>query len=559
MFKRLLVSLSLFLVLFLNTAPFFPSHAQSPAGNPFTTGNETWYTQSFPTWFVKVFDDTNPTEIFGERYTAAQVQWVVYSLISIPFIDIQGLMRCAFTGDVALCGSEITKLLTFTNTVSKTVASNTPKNQPLFSKQSLSGIGYTKGVLEKISPVKTANAQTAGFGYGAIGVVQDWWITIRNLTYGFVVLVALYYSFLIMFRMKISPQAVISIESAIPKLVIAVLLITFSYAIAGFAVDLMYVITGIFAYTIGATSQGFYGTAIWSLFVGTLGGFGWTVYVVAYIIMTIVAIVFALISFIFSSLTNLLAGVVLGAAIGGVLMAILSTMLPIIGTALLLLVLFYIFKTTAVLIKAVVGIFLAVIFAPLQILLGLFSQGSGFGPWLKGLIANLAVFPVILVLLILAINFMAQSINVSTATYVQNSMFTDVWKTLLPGLINFSNKGVWVPPLLGDGWGGLIFMGASLYILFMIPKATEIAKGIVSGKGIPEGTAIGEATAFAGGMMAQNFGNKLSSLAEDPTKIRLPNLSRIPLLRNIKPEDIGSLLGSAHNWGLQKRTWSPPK
>lgn len=535
-----------------------PNSSITPAERPDYSGSgkgETWYTQSFPSFFVKVFDDSNPTEIFGERYTAAQVQWILYSLISIPFVDIQGLMRCAFTGDVALCGSEIVKLLTLTDSINNAVANNASKNQPLFSKQSLSGIGYTKGVLEKISPIKTVNAQTAsGFGYGAMGIVQDWWIAIRNITYGFVVLVALYYSFLIMFRMKISPQTVISIESAIPKLVIAVLLITFSYAIAGFAVDLMYVITGILAYTIGAILPGFDGASIWSLFVGTLGGFGWIIYVVAYIIMAFFAIVLGLISFIFSSLTNLFAGVILGGSIITVLMGLLSTMLPVIGVALLLLILFYIFKTTAALIKAVVGVFLAVIFAPLQILFGLFSQGSGFGPWLRGLIANLAVFPVVLILLILAINFMAQSSWISLTTFGKNSIFMDVWKTLLPGLINFSDRGVWIPPLLGDGWGGLIFMGASLYILFMVPKAAEIAKGIVSGKGIPEGTAIGQATAFAGGMIAEDFGKKLG-VVSNPQNVNIPGfVSRIPGLRNlITPENVAGLAGATRNWGIQNR------
>jgi hypothetical protein len=42
---------------------------------------QTWYDQDFmgPNGFyAKVNDTDNPTEIFGERYTTAQVQWVVY-------------------------------------------------------------------------------------------------------------------------------------------------------------------------------------------------------------------------------------------------------------------------------------------------------------------------------------------------------------------------------------------------------------------------------------------------------------------------------------------------
>jgi len=48
-----------------------------------------------------------------------------------------------------------------------------------------------------------------------------------------------------MFRMKMNPQTVISIENALPKIVIALILITFSFAIAGFLIDLTYISMGL--------------------------------------------------------------------------------------------------------------------------------------------------------------------------------------------------------------------------------------------------------------------------------------------------------------------------
>ena len=50
---------------------------------------------------------------------------------------------------------------------------------------------------------------------------------------------------MIMFRMKINPQTVINIENALPRIVVAMLLITFSFAIAGFLIDMMYVLIAI--------------------------------------------------------------------------------------------------------------------------------------------------------------------------------------------------------------------------------------------------------------------------------------------------------------------------
>jgi hypothetical protein len=52
---------------------------------------------------------------------------------------------------------------------------------------------------------------------------------------------------MIMFRAKLNPQTVISVENALPKIVVALLLITFSFAIAGFLIDLMYISIGIIA------------------------------------------------------------------------------------------------------------------------------------------------------------------------------------------------------------------------------------------------------------------------------------------------------------------------
>jgi len=65
---------------------------------PATARAQTWYNQPFVEWYLKVYDTTNPSEIFGERYTAAQVQWVIWSLISLPLNffgkDNQEIINC---------------------------------------------------------------------------------------------------------------------------------------------------------------------------------------------------------------------------------------------------------------------------------------------------------------------------------------------------------------------------------------------------------------------------------------------------------------------------------
>ena len=84
-----------------------------------------------------------------------------------------------------------------------------------------------------------------GIGFAAIKPFSNLWKIFRDLSYMLLVIVLIAIGFMIMFRTKINPQTVISVENALPKIVISLILITFSFAIAGFLIDLMYVIIGI--------------------------------------------------------------------------------------------------------------------------------------------------------------------------------------------------------------------------------------------------------------------------------------------------------------------------
>ncbi|MDO9028041.1 MAG: hypothetical protein Q7U68_04180, partial [Candidatus Roizmanbacteria bacterium] len=81
-----------------------------------------------------------------------------------------------------------------------------------------------------------------GIGFAAIKPFSNLWKIFRDLSYMLLVIVLIAIGFMIMFRAKINPQTVISVENALPKIVIALILITFSFAIAGFLIDLMYVV-----------------------------------------------------------------------------------------------------------------------------------------------------------------------------------------------------------------------------------------------------------------------------------------------------------------------------
>ena len=98
-FKKL--SLIIFIsILFLNSMamPFAVARAEEPTP---PSAPSTLYNQGFTDWYAKVYgDESPPSEIFGERYTAAQVQWILYSLVSVPLNfdqDTQKIVACFFS------------------------------------------------------------------------------------------------------------------------------------------------------------------------------------------------------------------------------------------------------------------------------------------------------------------------------------------------------------------------------------------------------------------------------------------------------------------------------
>jgi len=86
-----------------------------------------------------------------------------------------------------------------------------------------------------------------GIGFAAIKPFMNIWKVFRDISYMLLVLVLIAIGFMIMFRAKLNPQTVISVENSLPKIVVALLLITFSFPIAGFLIDLMYISIGIIA------------------------------------------------------------------------------------------------------------------------------------------------------------------------------------------------------------------------------------------------------------------------------------------------------------------------
>lgn len=104
-----------------------------------------------------------------------------------------------------------------------------------------SGVQYIAYSLGNAGLLPKAYA-AEGIGFASIKPMIEIWKAFRNVAYLILVLVLIAIGFMIMFRMKLNPQTVISLENSLPKIVISLILITFSFAIAGLLIDLMYVV-----------------------------------------------------------------------------------------------------------------------------------------------------------------------------------------------------------------------------------------------------------------------------------------------------------------------------
>jgi len=327
----------------------------------------------------------------------------------------------------------------------------------IYSYPPASSTEYLAYLKESIGITPPVYAQTTmGIGFAGLNQIINLWKAFRNMAYLFFVVIFIIIGFAIMFRIKIDPQTVISIQNALPKIIIALILVTFSYAIAGFLIDLLYVSiniplvafvrSGVISQT---DAQGFFNKYAQADLLDALGfvislggrGIGQLISqlgapgVAGMGVMAIIGLV----------ITN-----VVGAA------AIAGFAIPVvIGLALSLLL--FLFRILFMLIKAYVMTLLLIILGPIIILLEVLPGQSGFSRWLTGLISNLSVF-VVAIYLFIFVDIIDKTLNTS--------------------------QPIWGPPLIGGGVN-TIKMAVSFGVIMIIPNVAELVQSLIAGKGGP--------------------------------------------------------------------------
>ncbi|MEI6326666.1 MAG: hypothetical protein WCO78_00935 [Candidatus Roizmanbacteria bacterium] len=145
-----------------------------------------------------------------------------------------GIM-CSVIGE--LCGVD-KKAPTDTNSYLHQAANliAMPYGQPVAS-----GVAWASDALEHAGFVPKTYAQ--GIGFSALGSYQRAWKVMRDAAFLLITLVIVISGFIIIFGVPVGDKAGVSIEEMLPRLVIVLIAISLSYAIVGFMIDLMYVIT----------------------------------------------------------------------------------------------------------------------------------------------------------------------------------------------------------------------------------------------------------------------------------------------------------------------------
>jgi hypothetical protein len=247
----------------------------------------------------------------------------------------------------------------------------------LYQKAPASSVEYFADLGSRLKIVKPTYAQ--GIGFEGLSPIKGLWTKFRNVAYLIITLVLVFIGFAIMFRLKINPQTVVTIQSALPKIIIALILVTFSYAIAGLLIDFMYLIISFLSAIFAPKQELLYNANVFGFVEKFFGGFGFP--------------------------TRAGAGETIGQAIKG-LVSDLGWVLPGIGTLAKLIIsvalLFSIFKLFFTLIIAYISIIAGVIFSPWLLMLEAIPGQKGLMNWLKMMLTNIVPFIITGVLFLMA-------------------------------------------------------------------------------------------------------------------------------------------------------------
>lgn len=294
----------------------------------------------------------------------------------------------------------------------------------LLAERPISSGHYVQYVAQRLG-VQPAYAQTTG--YRALQPLIRIWVAFRNVSYLAFVIIFIAIGFMIMFRARLDPQTVVNIQNSLPKLVVTLILITFSFAIAGFMVDLIYL--GIYLLVSVFASQGLISDASQAretllsknLFdiIRSGGLWGGGTQVIADAIQGIIT-------------TSVEENDLLDTLFGGKLANWLA------HTIIVVAILFAMFKLFFQLLIAYVQIVIATLFSPIMILFNALPGSQSFGNWVRNFLANVLIFPAVAAIFLVSAILMGPPAEDKIIWGIETSQYE----------LGYENGG-WLPPFVG--------------------------------------------------------------------------------------------------------------
>lgn len=348
-------------------------------------------------------------------------------------------------------------------------------------------------------------------GFAGLKPFAGIWLKFTQIVFLFYVAIFMLVGFGIMLRLPIDSRAVMSIQNQLPKIIISIILILFSFAIVGFLIDFMYLIIFLLFGLVNSVGGGsvvdmnpaqLQGTNPFGL-VNGLGGIGGISAGGASAVGGFITPLFdngfgRVIAAILGALIGGGAGLVGGiggAAVGGVIGMVIggvasSNFLGFLGSLIAFLIIGFaiisaLFRLWWKLLQAYVLLLFNVILAPFWIMGGVLPGVKfGFGSWLKSCIGHLSVFPTTIMMFL-------------------------VGKVIMDA-VKGSGDGFFVPPLIGASIGADdIATIIGLGVILATPSIVDNVQKAIGASGVGAqsiGQSIGFGQSMASSLRKQAVG-----------------------------------------------------
>lgn len=307
--------------------------------------------------------------------------------------------------------------------------------------------GYKEGVTS-LYAANSASGHPIGYKELQDSGISSLWRMSLNISYVFFVIIMIIAGFMIMFRHKLGGQTMVTLGSVLPRVIVSLIIATFSFAIAGFIIDLGGVVAGIVSVVLGLGDKMYsissMGQLMQSVFSGGLGttgiisGFAGSLGLTGFFAAGGIAAL--------ASNPVTMTGLIVVGAIG-----------LIIALAILGITLTGAIKVLITLFKAYFSLLMGVILGPIQITLGAIPGNNAIiKNWFLSILRNVMVFPVVLFI----VNLPNALLNLGTAVNLR-----------FPGKLVFQDPGTYDAD--GITMGGFFIVILKIFVLFFAAQAPK--------------------------------------------------------------------------------------